>query len=207
MIAVGLCMQGYRRATSAKDERLLFRIGQADVALDALRGYREAMNRIFIQEDRFMGSEEEYARFLDAIRVLESCAERYRFELPMEHELRGSGLYAECGAVRVGYGAFKRFREALLVATPLDFQLEYQLWIETEMSFEDYPDWDSTPMRRRLWEFFCHPDCGGSWEAPKETAEMLGMLGSRLPDGTDVDLRLLDRMISLFMASDEVDFV
>ena len=185
----------------------MFRIGQADAALDGLRGYKEAMNRIFIQEDRFMGSEEEYARFLDAIRVLESCAERYRFELPMDHELRGSRLYVECGAIKVGYGAFKRLREGLLVATPVDFQLEYQLWLDSNISFKDFPDWNSTPMRRCLWEFFCHPDCGGSWEAPKETAEMLGMLGSHLPDGTDVDLRLLDRVISLFMASDEVEFL
>lgn len=74
------------------------------------------------------------------------------------------------------------------------------------MGYEDFPAWDATRMRFRLWEFYGHYDCCGDWGNPKETAEMLRVLRTRLPDGADVDMELLDRMIRLFSESEEVEF-
>ena len=96
--------------------------------------------------------------------------------------------------------------------------MEHQLWWESAwnpdgtmkdgpyMEYEDFPDWNATRMRVRLWEFCGHSDCCGGWEDPRETAELLMVLKSRLPDGADVDTELLDGMIRLFSESEEVEF-
>ena len=125
----------------------------------------------------------------------------------------------ETGDLHVGYRAFKNLRDGLLEAAPLDFRLEHQLWWESAwdangmlregpyIDYEDFPDWDATPMRARLWEFCGHSDCGGSWEDPRGTAELLRILEGRLPDGSPVDRKLLGLIIELFACSDEVEFL
>ena len=127
--------------------------------------------------------------------------------------------YRETGHISMGYGTFKRLRDDLLKATPLDFQLEYRLWYGSAwepngmmksgpyIDYESFPDWDATPMRVRLWEFFGHPDCEGDWDDPKATAELLGILRERLPVNSVIDRRLLDDLIALFSESDEVRFL
>lgn len=132
----------------------------------------------------------------------------------MSIDVRG---YKEAMHISMGYRAFHRLREDLLPATPLGFRLEHQLWFESAwdgifpmpgpyIDYTDFPDWDATPMMERLWELYAHPDHTGGWEDPKGTAELLGILRDRLPDGSRVDRELLDTLIELFSVSDVVRF-
>ena len=217
---MSLCMHGFRTAMDPETSDVRRRVDLGENALRGLRKYEDAMNRIFAMDDCFRGTEADYQAFLDAARLLEAKAEEHRYPENYRggYTARESRSRVETGEIDVSYGRFNRLRRSLLIATPLDFQLEHQLWWESAwnpdgpmkggpyMEYEDFPDWNATRMRVRLWEFYGHSDCCGGWEDPKETAEMLKILKSRLPDGADVDMELLDGMIRLFSESEEVEF-
>ena len=60
------------------------RMCELDMARAGLRSYVHHMNRIMTEDGGFRGSEEDYSRFLDAIRVLEGCVDSYTLPKTMD---------------------------------------------------------------------------------------------------------------------------
>lgn len=57
---------------------------ELDMARAGLRSYVFHMNRIITEDGGFKGTEEDYSRFLDAIRVLEGCVDTYALPKTLE---------------------------------------------------------------------------------------------------------------------------